>query len=237
MGGGGAAVSAGNSITNYRFSLNWKYENTVLPSSWSPEDEIVQDSIRAVFVEWERFEKYTDPKPCDEADSSNPKYDVFVTGTGGRKVLNNNNGTDLVLRRCWPRSLTQQETAPTRAEWNASFDERVAEFKQTVTDIKAMMETLETSPLFSVEVDGEPILEQVHKRMGDYIAFPADPENYGYAERGPWKEPADLQADTSNWKFIYDPDQTGPLYEYYFGYAPEKQDYDKPGGILPFPAD
>jgi hypothetical protein len=237
-GGGAESGSAENSITNYRFSLNWKYENTVLPASWSPEDPVIQDSIRDVLVEWEQFEKYTDPKPCDEADSSNPKYDVIILGGMGGQVLENDNGTNLVLRRCWPLNLTQQGTAPTRADWDASFDERVAEFKQTVKDIKAMMAALEKSPLFDVEVDGELILAQVHKLMGEYIAFPPDPENHTYTAREKWVEPTDLAADGSErWKFIYDPAQTGPLYEYYFGYAPEKMDYEKPDGKLPFPAD
>jgi hypothetical protein len=53
-------------------------------------------------------------------------------------------------------------------------------------------------------------------------------------DRGSWQA-SDLAPEGSNWKFIYDPGQTGPLYEYYFGYVPMRTDYSKPGGKMAFP--
>jgi hypothetical protein len=200
---GAALDSAGNPIWNYAFSLTWKREEAILSPStvYDLNAPYVQNAIRQVLFQWNEFERYIDPKPHDETNTMRPTYDVFVMGSGGSKVLNNDEGTRLFLRRCWPRSLMEQETMPTRDEWFASKAERVAEFKQAVKDIKVMMAAIEKSPLLNLEVDGEPILAQVLKRMGDYIAFPADPETHNYDERGPWL-PTDLQAEGSKWKFI-----------------------------------
>ena len=115
-----------------------------------------------------------------------------------------------------------------REAWVNSIADREVEFKQAMEGIKGMMAAIEESPLYEFEVDGEPLLKSLHERMADFVAFPEDPENYPYVEkhRLRWIPDVELMKQGD-----YDPTQTGPLYEYYFGYPPKDDDYKKISGI------
>jgi hypothetical protein len=200
----------------------------------------IDDALVAVYEDWRLFEKMTDPRahvrPTDYNDPLD--YAVWVPGMGGAVRLDNNGRADIELRRCWPRSLLG--SAPTYAGWIASQRDRITEFKEAVKRIKAMRAALQASPLYETEVNGEKPLQQLDIAMGGHIAYPpTDAETFdgiaGKWDRPRWAAGTDVASSGGLLSSKYDTSSTGPLYEYYFGYAPNASDYLNPGGPYSFP--
>jgi hypothetical protein len=231
-------------VKNYRFTLTWKRITGKL-SSWEEYlevyDEEIAEAITEVYETWLLYEKKINPLPHYAPADEDEELDFAVYDeTSLPWMLDNSDATKkIVINRCWPQSLIKEINAgtkqPTRDAWLGSTAERVEEFKQAVKGIKGMMAAIEKSPLYEFEVDGEPLLKSLHERMAEFIAFPSDPEDYpDYANRPLW---VDLEREAMKQGQYYNNDpnlgpQTGPLYEFFFGYVPAPGDYTRPHGIV-----
>ena len=230
------ASITGESVENYRFSLIWKMEDSLLSPQAVYDEEKTSLAIYEAYYTWEEFEKKINPLPhAVPADPDAPlDFEVWASGTGGKLMLNNDGTKKIVINRCWPQSLIG--TTPSRADWIASDVERETEFKQAVKDIKTMMASIEKSPLREFLVNDEPLLAKLHDRMAAFIAYPTDVEGHEYGDHlGRWTAPEEV--DLSGGKIIskWDTVHTGPLYEYFFGYVPIANDYKLPSGEKSFP--
>jgi hypothetical protein len=221
---------------SYRFSLAWKMEDVILSPQAVYDEAETAAAISNAYNKWEEFERkiYALPHAVPADPDAPPDLAVWELGGGAAGYVLKNDGTkEIVINRCWPKSLIG--TTLTRAAWLASREERQKEFRQVVSDIKAMMASIEKSPLREFLVNDEPLLAKLHDRMAEFIAFPTDAETFSYEDRPRWMAPGDL--DTSGGQIIskWDTARTSPLFEYFFGYVPQDTDYVNSKGQLSFP--
>jgi hypothetical protein len=232
----------GGELQNLKFTLTWQRADGMLSAKPVYDEEVTADAIEAVYNEWQRFEKLIDPRPhFKPAEDADVKDDLDLVcwvfqGGGGGWVLNNEN-EPIVINRYWLPSLIESEEDLTQAAWLESREDREEAFKQAVKDIRTMQAAIAKSPLYEFEVNGEPLLDMLHGRMETLIAFPEDLENPLIYDNRPRWAITDFDTSEGETKFIYAENQTGPLYEYFFGYVPIETDYYKSDGPKAFPVE
>jgi hypothetical protein len=200
---GGETVSGYPSCVDYTFKLEW-VETTNLDADY------IEAALKLAYDRWHEFVSMRiNPVPREIPPSGIIGRGDFVFESPGATGKLDNAKTryaqtcyNIVIHRYWPDGIA------TRTDWLATEPYRIAAFQQAIADVQAMMEEIQASPLYA----GSSRLQQLYDYMADRIAYPNPIE-----QRGSF-----TFANTSKDRVIvFDTTDTGWLYEYYLGYAPE----------------
>ncbi|GHU91543.1 hypothetical protein FACS189476_12220 [Spirochaetia bacterium] len=243
----------------HSFDLTWHRKPGILvrDGRYITQETIVA-ALEQTFEEWVRYTRLINPLPFYDFDGDGlvsygyePQGDIppfsvaFNDGVSGFKLDNTDPDNVIVLHRYWPNVIdaaTGIPVSPSRITWLGTEAARIIAFKKAVAEIEAMIASIETSPLYGsrtfiitddfgrggVEVPNPLML--LYDAMGEFIAFNPPLEECGQRDGFDWIDEADGRKTA-----IFAQGLSGPLYEYFLGYAPHPSDYRNPAGPLALP--
>jgi hypothetical protein len=208
----------GISVGSYSYALEWMMPPTKI---LSPNAEYPLDSpeniaaLNDALAVWREYETRTDPLPGYKLPGVEGKTTdgVFREGLLDNSPAALSDGRRLIIPRYWPRSYVDRPipVTPTRETWMSNHEQRAADFLKARQAILDMIVLIVASPLYEVvdPATGSAPLQTLQARMEAYIDYP----NVLYD-----REYFDIAADGVSGTI--DTAQSGPLFEYYFGYIP-----------------
>ncbi|GHV74701.1 hypothetical protein AGMMS49940_20030 [Spirochaetia bacterium] len=230
----------------HTFVLEWKRKSGLLPYvSKDPEDD-VRGILDDVLEKWGEYASLIDPVPFYDKDGDGKAtaedgtmgfgvYDVLIP-QGSELCLDNTDPDDngnIVIHRYWPKLEDVSEVTPeaiTVEVWYAAEGMRKKAFKNAVTEIEGMIASIKASPLYTTQELPNP-LHYLVEAMEEVISY-----NPPLAECEQ-RDRFDTTRNGTRGSVVINTDlvMTGPLYEYYLGYVPYREDYVVETGPFSFP--
>ncbi|GHV50170.1 hypothetical protein AGMMS49579_03340 [Spirochaetia bacterium] len=231
-----ASIVKGADGTN-KYVLEWKRDSGILYQD-ADYDAVSIEHMEDALTKWQLYTRMIDPRPFYDPPGGtgiapdpwalsglmNNPYEVG-TYDSSWKIYNEPSYGTVVIHRYWPTNI------PDVATWVSSEDSRRAAFKKAVAEIESMQAAIKASSLYDTGrvdpvtgIKSRPLLA-LYEAMADCIAY--NPPSAACIQR------QDFNWD--NGRVVLPPDESGWLYEYYMGFAPDHNYYDNPAGDLALP--